>query len=320
MVNEEKRKKYSKNFIEKMKEIHPNIKIIGDYIDAHTNIKCECLVCGYKWESRPNNLLNKHGCPKCANREHLDQKTFIDKMNEVNPNIIVLGKYINKSQKIKVKCNLCNFEWDTRPYLLLSGHGCPKCKAIKASKLKLKSHKDFLSDLYEVNKDIKILEQYKGKEVPTLFQCNTCNTIWKARPGNILRGSGCPHCKSSRGEKRINKYLIEHNIPFIPQYSNPACRNLSSLKFDFAITSDSKKYILALIEYDGEQHYEGIDFSGRGEVEKSLWKVQRNDKIKNDFCKKHNILLLRIPYWDYDNIENILDDFIEQVKEKFSKK
>ena len=32
-----------------------------------------------------------------------------------------------------------------------------------------------------------------------------------------------------------------------------------------------------------------------------------NDKIKNDFCLKQNIKLIRIPYYHYHKIEVILD-------------
>ena len=33
---------------------------------------------------------------------------------------------------------------------------------------------------------------------------------------------------------------------------------------------------------------------------------QEKDNIKRIFCKDNNINLLEIPYWDYENIEEIL--------------
>ena len=53
-----------------------------------------------------------------------------------------------------------------------------------------------------------------------------------------------------------------------------------------------------------------IDLSGTDE----LLERQKKDGIKRTFCKKKNIPLLEIPYWDYDNIETILEDFL--CKEK----
>jgi len=41
-----------------------------------------------------------------------------------------------------------------------------------------------------------------------------------------------------------------------------------------------------------------------------LEKQQRYDEIKNNYCSNHNIEILRIPYWNYENIEKILDDFL----------
>ena len=32
--------------------------------------------------------------------------------------------------------------------------------------------------------------------------------------------------------------------------------------------------------------------------------------MKNDYCKKNNIKLIRIPYWQFDEIEEILKDVI----------
>ena len=34
--------------------------------------------------------------------------------------------------------------------------------------------------------------------------------------------------------------------------------------------------------------------------------TQQKDDEKNDYCKNNNIDILRIPYWEYKNIENIL--------------
>lgn len=35
--------------------------------------------------------------------------------------------------------------------------------------------------------------------------------------------------------------------------------------------------------------------------------VKRRDLIKTNYCYVNHINLIRIPYWDYDNIINILE-------------
>ena len=38
--------------------------------------------------------------------------------------------------------------------------------------------------------------------------------------------------------------------------------------------------------------------------------LQRRDKMKDDYCNAKGYLLLRIPYWEKDNIEEIVKEFI----------
>ena len=57
---------------------------------------------------------------------------------------------------------------------------------------------------------------------------------------------------------------------------------------DFFLT----KYNL-VIEYDGEQHFQPNEYFG-GESELNYRK--QCDEIKNDYCRKHHIPLIRIKY------------------------
>ena len=59
------------------------------------------------------------------------------------------------------------------------------------------------------------------------------------------------------------------------------------------------------IEYDGEQHFKAVDHFGGQE---GLRIRQLHDKIKTEYCKDNNILLLRIKY--DENIEDKLNSFI----------
>jgi hypothetical protein len=65
-----------------------------------------------------------------------------------------------------------------------------------------------------------------------------------------------------------------------------------------------------LIEFDGRQHYEPIEFFGG---EEKYISRKKNDQIKTNYCLKNNISLLRIPYWDYDNIETILEEKLTEL-------
>lgn len=88
-------------------------------------------------------------------------------------------------------------------------------------------------------------------------------------------------------------------------------------RFDFYLP----KYNLC-IEYDGQQHFEPRFFIGKYKSkeigEKKLQELQQRDIIKNEYCKKNNINLLRIPYWESKNIETIIDNYLQRLNERDS--
>lgn len=144
---------------------------------------------------------------------------------------------------------------------------------------------------------------------PTLDRNNAGRVIWECycdcgNPNPIfvssssLKNGNTQSCgclrHSSTGEDRIAKLLIDNNINFKRQYTfdNLLSPKNSKLMFDFAIFD--KEYKLShLIEYDGVQHFEAIEYFGGNEYLKYL---QQCDEIKNTFCKTNNIPLIRINY------------------------
>ena len=113
-------------------------------------------------------------------------------------------------------------------------------------------------------------------------------------------GTRCPFCKESKGERTIEKYLIKNNIKYVRQHRFDDCKYERKLPFDFYIPS-----LNTLIEYDGELHYKSVDyFGGDDHYNKTLIR----DKIKDSYCKNNNIKLIRIPYWELNNVESILNN------------
>lgn len=117
-------------------------------------------------------------------------------------------------------------------------------------------------------------------------------------------------CIKSKGEMKINQWLTNHKINFIPQYSHDNIFLSSGRRpfFDFAIFSNNHD-LLCLIEYQGPQHY---GFSGYGwDNEKNFKQTIRRDNERRDGCKKLHIPLYEIPYWEFENIEIILNNIIQ---------
>ena len=118
-------------------------------------------------------------------------------------------------------------------------------------------------------------------------------------------------CIKSKGEDKIIKLLKENNITFTCQKSFKDCFYADinhPLKFDFYISQDNQNY---LIEFDGRQHFQ-YDLTGWNNKE-NYDKVLARDSIKNEYCKKNKIPLIRIPYFALENLQ-LKDLLLETTK------
>ena len=117
------------------------------------------------------------------------------------------------------------------------------------------------------------------------------------------RNYKCPNCTIYTGEVEVENILLKHNIEYKTQYKFNDCKCSRCLPFDFYLPDYN-----ILIEYDGEQHFKPIRFKGVNKDE-SLDKfiiTKIHDTIKTIYAKNNNIKLIRIPYYEFDNIEKIL--------------
>lgn len=108
-------------------------------------------------------------------------------------------------------------------------------------------------------------------------------------------------CIRSKGEYNITQVLLNNNITFSKEYTFPGLEEKAPLRFDFA-TFDENNHLIALIEFDGEQHHNGAMCGWRGMTPEIYAGMVRRDKMKDEYCKKNDISLIRIPYKERDNI------------------
>ena len=133
---------------------------------------------------------------------------------------------------------------------------------------------------------------------------------------NLNKATNYPYCKESRGELRIETYLEKVGSSFIKEKRFSKCRYKHPLPFDFYLPKEN-----IAIEYDGEGHYMPVPFHMSKEkaninevkLENHLQSIQFRDQIKTDFCLQNGIKLIRIPYWNFDNIEQILDKHLNRI-------
>jgi len=150
------------------------------------------------------------------------------------------------------------------------------------------------------------LFEYKGACKPGIIICKE-HGQFSQKPNNHYKGQGCPRCKESHGENRINNYLSSLGIKYSQQYRIKECKNKNTLPFDFAVWVNGK---LGLIEYNGIQHYQITKFNP---TEKELEEQQTRDKLKIDFCNKNNIPLLVISYKDQALLHDLIKTFLKSL-------
>lgn len=113
---------------------------------------------------------------------------------------------------------------------------------------------------------------------------------------NNTKSCGCSKYKSF-GEEKIRDILNNNKIFFIQEYSFEDLLFEDTgykARFDFYVDNSY------LIEFDGRQHF--IQGNGAYDNEKKFKRTQEHDKIKNDYCKKHNIPLIRVPFTEIDKL------------------
>jgi len=191
--------------------------------------------------------------------------------------------------------------------------GClAKETIIELGKSNKKNLKGLVFGKLTVIEQIKTPINLKSKSLFWLCQCECGNKII-VQSGNLLSGNtqSCG-CITSIGEQLISKYLKDNHICFIAQYSYYNCKNIKPLRFDFYLPNYN-----CCIEFDGKQHYTPVQFNGTSleQAQENFEYGKINDDIKNNYCKDNNITLLRIPYWDINNIKNILDGYIKLHKQ-----
>lgn len=292
------KRKTHEEYVVEVAKMHPNIEVIGTYIDAKTHILHRCKIDDCEWYAKPNNILNGKGCPRCSKKERRTHERYVVEVANINPDIEVVGKYVNARTPILHRCKIDGYEWTAAPFSILQGHGCSMCTGNRKYK-----HEEYVERIVEIDSNIEVVGEYIDSLTPILHKCKIDGCEWMARPSAILYGCGCPKCNISKGEKIVANWLDEYNILYEYQKMFDDCKNIHSLSFDFYLP----KYNIC-IEYNGKQHYEPVDYFGG---QKTFEKQVLRDNIKREYCKNNNIGLLEIPY--YKNIDEELNKIYDLI-------
>lgn len=184
-----KRKTHDK-FIEELKDINPEIKVLEKYINSRTKLKCLCLKCGNEWSAKPDSLLSKHGCPVC-NSKHKTNEQFREELFLKRPEIELLSDYVNNKTKVKIRHLDCgHVEYKLPTDLICQYRGCYLC--YKRAKI---SDAEFKSRVKIMNPHIEVIGNYVNAQTNVLCKCLRDGHEWLASPYYLTHNSDvCPKC------------------------------------------------------------------------------------------------------------------------------
>lgn len=302
-------------FVDEMSYINPDIEILSEYKNWDTRVKCRCKICNNEWNAPVSVILYGGGCEKCGyiksdkSRSDKQRKIFMEEIKNICPTVEIIGEYTLAHKNIKCKCKIHGTVWETTPTRLKRHEcSCPDCVKEKMHEKFALTNDKFIQRVKEINPDIIPIEEYRTIHDTIKFRCKIHNIEFYMRPDSVLfKKSRCPKCSRSLGEIELERILGKYNIKFYRQHSFPDCKNINVLEFDTYCYERNM-----VVEYQGEQHYYPVDFAGRGEEwAKEQFEVnQKRDQIKRDYCKENNIVMIEIPYWEYNNMEEYLKQYI----------
>ncbi len=285
-------------------------------------MRFRCQRCDYKCSR--NSDLKKHikrvhdkikdrQCPHCEYKcsTNSDLKKHIKQVHDMVRDI---------------QCSQCNFKCSAISSLRrhmkavhdkLKNAQCPNCVFKCSDYGNLQSH---IKQVHTQLKDFECLQcNFKCSLKASLvvhikrihdklkdFECSQCEYKCPAKGDLDKHTSICSGVSNlSSGEFKIKEVLDR----MLVNYQRNSSYKVKSIKgrwllWDFIIEADGEPLF---IEFDGRQHFQAVPRWGGVE---GLAMVQQRDKIKNDFCDEHGLLLLRIPYTQYENIEALVVNFI----------
>ena len=326
---------YGENALEKYWDYEKN-KVNPFEIAKHYNnkvwIKCQDTEYHGSYEISCANFSYNQRCPYCShkgNKIHPKDsfgQLLIDKYGklevvwdfEKNGNLDPFELYPQSSKKVWLFCLKKDYHgsYEIRCHDFTYGNRCPYCST-KRGKVHPKdsfaqyhidnTDKDFV-EKYWSDKNILdpfTITKYSRKKIWMCCQNNKKHKDYETDCASFTSNHRCPKCNESHGEREVSKWLDNKNIKYIREKTFNDLLGLGNepLRYDFYLP----KYNF-LIEYQGSQHESPQDYFGGKE---KFIEQQEHDKRKRVYAENHNIKLLEIWYWDFDNIETILNENIK---------
>lgn len=293
----------------------------GKILKSTPYLQVKHKYCGSVYTVNASGFINDgKKCSKCCHKyensfaHHIEvelgeslEKYWDFEKNTVNPNTI----WKSGREQIWIKCQEKDYHGSYEVICrdFTKGYKCPYCNTFASGKVHLYDsfgyHNFDKVMSWHIDNKVSPFKLSLGTSKKIKFICETCGHEWITSLVTVSHGSWCPVCSSSKGEKKIISWMNMNNIACIydkKYFDDLVGTGGGLLRPDF-ILPEHKIWI----EYDGKQHYEWV----KGMMDQDMFlRLKEHDKRKDKYAKKHGWKMIRIPYWDFDNIEEILNDVI----------
>jgi predicted nucleic acid-binding Zn-ribbon protein len=210
-----------------------------------------------------------------------------------NPNLDVVGEYVDAKTKIQHRCKKHNIAWEISPSNALKGQGCNYCRYEKIGDKLSKSHEQYVIEAADKNPHVIVLEKYINATTPILHKCVYCEKEWHICPSDVLAGKGCRECSCERSGLYRRK---SHQ-----QYIN----DLAAVNSDIEPIEEYINTDTAILH--------------RCKVCEHIWSIKPNHTLSGHGCPlcgfKYNADLRRKPHDEYVQELSIVNQDIEVVEE-----
>lgn len=282
----------------------------SDYVNSSSIITYYCCKHGIK-QCRWSNFIRGFCCNECgneiiSNKNRLSTGQLLENVNKKNASVLLNPEdYIdNSTSNLCFRCTKCgNLFYTSLVSFNMNSGFCQQCGLNSQIKNRQKPINEVIDIIESKNQNTLLNPQdYKNSNTNNLqIKCGSCGKIFMQSLSNYQKSNltgKCPDCnETSYGEFLVATYLEKYNVKYKRWHKYDDCKDKRYLPFDFYLPDYNM-----VIEFDGIQHYEPI----WGEDAFKMTKL--HDAMKNQYCRWNNINLLRIPYWERENIENILVD------------
>lgn len=266
----------------------------ADNYQGRAQWRCRCDCGCIKIIASADLRRKKYGTISCGCTQY-SKTNFIDLTNQVFGRLTVKNLYQDINNKYKSKDTRWNCVCECGNTTIVSSYDLRNHRVISCGcyKNELLSKTRTLNLLGKRYGKLTVIEHLPHKNGESIWKCQCdCGNITIATSGDLQNGDKCScGCIISAGETVLENIFKELKYMYIRQYSfDDLIGKKFPLRFDFAIFNDNHQ-LKYLIEFDGIQHFIETNYFSDNLVD-----IQQKDELKNQYCKKNNIPLIRFNY------------------------